>query len=587
MVDLKILHVAQGKAFADLAVTNGKIVNVHTREIYPGGVAVVGERIAVQGEIGYTIGPETKIIDADGQFIVPGFLEGHIHPESSCMSMTRFAEVALVHGTTSVFTDLHEIGIVSGLPGIEAALKEANDAGIKFYWVVPSHIPFFPGLETSGAIFDSSIISPALARPDAVGLSEVVSFYVNAEHSDLFKSIGAAHQNGRALVGHGPETKGKDWNAFVSVGITNDHEALDVEDVLLRTRNGVYAHLRHNLICETLPVLIKAVTEHKIDTRYICLATDDTSAITLTQKGHIDYLAQLAMKCGIDFVTALQMITINVANSFRMEHEVGSLSPGRYADINIISEGKNFTLFKTISRGKLIAQDGAMVTPMVDPVHPPVMLHTFHLKARPTAKDLVLAAPPWAKEAKVHYMTTLPWVPLTKGGETVLPVRDGHIASDPSRDIVHITVVERHLKTGNIGRGFVGGFGLREGAIASSVAHDNHNIVVIGVNPDDLALAVNRVVDLEGGIVMVKDGRVVHELALPLFGLLADLDAWTLARQRQLMLDTAKVWGCTVLEPFMFLSFVTLVGFPEYAVTDHGYVDCLQQKKVEPVLAFT
>jgi adenine deaminase len=183
-------------------------------------------------------------------------------------------------------------------------------------------------------------------------------------------------------------------------------------------------------------------------------------------------------------------------------------------------------------------------------------------------------------------MITEPWVPLTKGAEARLPVQDGHIACDPARDIIHIAVVERHRKTGNIGRGFLGGFGLREGAIASSVAHDNHNIVVIGSQPEDLALAVNRVVDLDGGIVMVKDGRVVHELALPLFGLLADMDAWTLSKHRQRMLDTAAEWGNKTLEPFMFLSFVTLVGFPEYSVTDHGYVDCLAQKKIEPVLEF-
>jgi adenine deaminase len=200
--------------------------------------------------------------------------------------------------------------------------------------------------------------------------------------------------------------------------------------------------------------------------------------------------------------------------------------------------------------------------------------------------DLVIAAKPGATSARVHYMTTLPWIPLTKGGETTLAVKDGHIACDPARDIIHIAVVERHHATGNIGRGFMGGFGLREGAIASSVAHDNHNIVVIGCTPEDCALAVNRVVDLEGGIVMVNGGRVVHELALPLFGLLADMDAWTLGKHRQRMLDTATAWGSVVLEPFMFLSFVTLVGFPEYSVTDHGYVDCMRQVKMEPVLEF-
>jgi adenine deaminase len=586
MPDLNLLHVAQGKRPADLAIVNGQILNVHTREIYPGGVAVCGDRIAAQGDIAYTIGPGTQVIDAQGLTVTPGFVEGHIHPESSCLSVTRFAEVVLAHGTTSVFTDFHEIGVVAGLPGIDAALAEGRTTGVRFYFVVPSHVPFFPALETSGGLFDASIIGPALRRPDAVGLSEVVSFYVNHEHADLFKSIDAANAASKALVGHGPHTHGADWNAFVTVGITNDHEAITAEDVLLRTRNGVYAHLRHCLICETLPALIKPLTEGRIDSRYLCLVTDDTSAIALTELGHMDYLARMAMSLGVDFVTAMQMVTINTAVSFRLEHEIGSLSPGRFADINLLSRGASFTVEKVISRGKLMAEAGRPVAPVEDPPPPAVCRRTFHLKAAPTAADLVFAAPPGKTRARVHYMRVLPWIPLTEGFETELPIRQGIIRSDPSQDVLHIAVVERHHRTGNIGRGFIGGFGLKRGALASSVAHDNHNIVTLGVEPEDLALAANRVAELHGGLVVAVDGRIVREIPLPQFGLLTPTDAWTLAGRRRELLQAASDLGCPLPEAFMFLSFITLVGFPEYSVTDHGYIDCVKQIKVEPLLAF-
>jgi adenine deaminase len=587
MPDLKLLHVAQGKRPADLAITNGQVLNVHTREIYPGGVAICGERIAAQGDIDYTIGPETQVIDAGGLTIAPGFVEGHIHPESSCLSITRFAEVVLAHGTTSVFTDLHEIGVVAGLPGIDAALAEGRKTGVRFFFVVPSHVPFFPSLETSGGLFDASIIAPALKRPDAVGLSEVVSFYVNHEHEDLFKSIDAATAASKALVGHGPHTHGTDWNAFVTVGITNDHEAITAEDVLLRARNGVYAHLRHCLICETLPALIKPLTEGKIDSRYLCLVTDDTSAIALTELGHMDYLARMAMGLGVDFVTAMQMVTINTAVSFRMEHEIGSLSPGRFADINLLSRGKDFTVEKVVSRGRLMAEKGRLVAPVKDPPPPAVYQRTFHLKSAPTASDLIFAAPPGASRAKVHYMKTLTWIPLTEGYETELPVRDGFIRSDPAQDVLHIAVVERHHRTGNIGRGFIGGFGLKRGAFASSVAHDNHNIVTLGVDAEDLAVAVNRVAELHGGLVIVVGGKVIKEIPLPQFGLLTPTDPWVLAKERHELLAIAKEMGCELVEPFMFLSFITLVGFPCYAVTDHGYIDCVKQTKAEALLGFS
>lgn len=585
-LDERLLGVALGREKADLVVRGERLVNVNTGEIYPGGVAVAGERIAAIGDVGYTVGEGTEIVEAGDGYIVPGFVEGHIHPESSSLSVTRFAEAVLARGTTSVFTDLHEIGVVGGMEAINVALDEARGTPLKFYFVVPSHVPFAPGLETSGGLFDADIISSALQREDSVGLSEVVSHYVVAGHEDLMASIDAARQARKALVGHGPDTRGPAWSAFAAAGITNDHESLDLEDVLLRVRNGVYAHLRHNLIVPTLPELIRAATERGVDTRFLSLVTDDTSAVALVHDGHLDHLARVALAEGVGFVTAVQMITLNPACSFHMEGEIGTLAPGRYADINVVSGPEDFRVLRTIARGKLVAEGGELADPLVVPERAPISANTFHLRAPATAADLVVPAKPGASEATVRFMRTLPWVPITEGDEATLPVVDGHVAADTDRDILHVAVVERHHRTGNVGRAFLGGFGLKRGAMASSVAHDNHNIVVMGANPEDMSLAAGRVAEIDGGIVLAEGGRIVGELALPIFGLLNDADARDLADERQALLDKAREMGCTVPEPFMFLSFVTLAGIPQFAVTDKGYVDCTRQAIVDPILSW-
>ena len=581
-----LIDVALGKQPADIVIVNGKLVNVNSGEIYEGGVAIAGDRIAAIGDVAYTIGAQTQTVDAGGNYIVPGFVEGHIHPESSNLSPVRFAQVALTHGTTSVFTDLHEIGVVAGIEGIYAALEEGKSTPLKYYFVVPSHIPFSPGLETSGGSIDAGIIKEALKREDAVGLSEVVSAYVAMGLPDLQESMAETRRQRKILAGHAPETRGPAWNAFVASGVTNDHEALDGEEVLLRVRSGVHAMLRHNLIVPTLPPLLKAVTDHRLDTRLVSLVTDDTTAVALTQEGHLDFLVRLALAQGIPFVTAIQMVTLNAAAAFNKTSEIGSLAPGRFADVNIVTGPEDLRVLKTIAKGQVVAEEGCFTAPLALPQHDSFMRGTFHLKAPVAAADLVIAAPAGTVSARVHVMRTLPWIPITSGAEATLRVRDGYLAADLEQDLLHIAVVERHRATGNVGKAFIGGFGLQRGAMASSIAHDNHNIVVMGVSPADMAIAANRVADMDGGIVLVDGGQVVAEIPLPLFGLLTDTDAWTLAGQREAVLAKAREMGCAVPEPFMFLSFITLAAIPEFAITDRGYVDCLKQQLIEPVLAW-
>jgi adenine deaminase len=576
-----------GKQPADLVIKNGKLVNVYSGEIYPGGIAVAGERIAAVGDVKYTEGEKTHILDAEGKYLTPGFIDGHIHPESANLSMTRFAEIVLSHGTTSVFTDLHEIGVVGGIEAMQAALEEGMQSPLKYFWVIPSHIPFSPGLETSGGRIDAGIIEKAMGMETAVGLSEVVSLYVAVEHPDLMKSLDSTRLNGKIICGHGPETTGPMWNAFVAAGVSNDHEALSAEDILLRIRSGVHAQLRHNLVVPTLPTLIKALTENSIDTRMVSLCTDDTTAVMLVSEGHMDYLVRLALEQGVDFITAIQMVTLNPAQAFHKEFFVGSLAPGRYADINIVEGPENFRVIKTIAGGKSAAEDYRPVDPVNKVTHKPVLLNTFHLKAQVKASDLVIPAKAGAIKARMHVMRTLPYVPITEGGEADLPVENGYIGSDIEQDLLHIAVIERHHKTGNIGKAFIGGMGLKRGALASSIGHDHHNIVVMGANPEDMAIAANRVAEQQGGIVLVEDGRVVEEILLPILGLLTDMDAWTLAEKRQTLLEEAKERGCSVSDAFMFLSFITLAAIPAFAITDKGYVDVAQQKQVDPVLSFS
>jgi len=590
-MDSHLFNVAMGKEPADLVITNGQIVNVYSGEIYPGGVAVAGDKIAALGEVAYTIGANTQVIDAQGQYLTPGFLDGHIHPESANLSLTRFAEVALCHGTTGIFTDLHEVGVVGGITAMSAALEEGKHTPLKFHWIVPSHVPFSPGLETSGGYVNYEIIEQALQRDDALGLSEVVSLYVAFELPDLMKSIDATNKLKKIVCGHTPEAHGPLWNALVASGVTNDHESLAAEEILQRIRSGVNAQLRHNLIVPSLPALITAITQNKVDTRLASLVTDDTTAVMLVQEGHLDYLVRQAIALGVDFITAIQMVTLNTAQAFHKDFEIGGLAPGRYADINIVSGPDDLRVLKTIASGRLVAEDNRLAQPIPLAQHHASLLNTFHLKRPVTAADLVIPAKAGATTAHLHVMRTLPWVPITEGGEADLPVcpgyaPSGYIACDLEQDLLHIAVVERHQQTGNIGRAFLGGMGLKSGAMASSIGHDHHNIVVLGANPADMAVAVNRVAELQGGLVLVENGQVLNEIPLPILGLLTDLDAWSLAEQRTALLNRARDMGCGVSDAFMFLSFITLAAIPAFSITDKGYIDVMQQKIIDPVLGY-
>lgn len=581
----KLLAVAGGREAADIVIKNGKLVNVYSAEIYEGGVAICGDTIAAVGEVDYTIGENTVVYDAHGSYITPGFVDGHIHPESTSLSIRSFAEIVLKHGTTTIMTDLHEVGVVGGLEAIEAILEEAADTDLKLYFVVPSHVPFSPYLETSGGTFNPEIIKKALNRPDAVGLSEVVGPYILAGFPDLLESMDITLANpGKTLQGHLPDMEGPALNMCLAAGVSTDHESLSGKDAVARLRNGCHLMIREGSAARGLADCVKPILENKLDTSRVSIVTDDLHTIDAVDRGHLDDAIRVALKAGVDFVTAIQMVTLNAARAFHKDLEVGGLAPGRRADINLTTGPENFKVNTVFAGGKIITENGKLLVHYDTPEHKPCLINTMKMAKHVKAEDFAIKAPTGAKKVRVQVMDTLPWIPITIGREAELPVKDGVIECSVDQDILYIAQVERYGKNGNIGKAFMGGFTLKSGAIASSVGHDNHNIIVLGTNFEDMAAAVNRVIEIEGGQVVMKDGKIEDEVAYPILGLLSDLSAEELADRKRKINEKIHAMGSIIPIPFMFLSFICLAALPNYAITDHGFIDVLKQQIIDPVL---
>lgn len=584
-MDKKLLAAAGGQAPADIVVKNGKLVNVYTKEIYEGGVAVSGDKIAAVGDVDYAIGEGTKVIDAGGNYITPGFIDGHIHPESTSLSIRSFAELVLKHGTTAVMTDLHEIGVVAGLEGIEAVLEEAGATDLKLYFVVPSHVPFAPDLETSGGHFNPEIIKKALERKDAVGISEVVGPYILNGFPELMESMDHVnHMPGKTCQGHLPDMEGPALNTCLAAGVTTDHESLSGEDALGRLRNGCHLMIREGSAARNMADCLKPILEQKLDTSRVSIVTDDLHTVDAVERGHLDDAVRTALKNGVDFATAIQMVSLNAARAFHLDDEIGGLAPGKRADINITTGADAFKVLSVISGGKQIVDNGKCLVSYPKAEHKPCLLNTTHLKNPITPDSFKIHAPEGAKKVKVQVMDTLPWIPITQGREAVLDVEDGIVKCDISQDVLYIAQVERYGINGNVGKAFMGGFHLQAGAIASSVGHDNHNVIVMGTNFEDMAKAVNYLIDIGGGQVAVKDGEILGAVEYPVCGLLSDLSGEELAEEKRKLNGIIHELGCPITIPFMFLSFICLAAIPVFAVTDVGFINVLTQEVVDPVL---
>lgn len=584
MMDQRLINVALGKEPADIVIKNGTLVNVHTRELYRADISIADKRIAGVGSLPKTVvGPKTAVIDATGKYLSPGFIDAHIHFESSMLTFTEFVNTILPLGTTCVASDLMEVTIVSGLEGLQAILEESRSLPVTLCYPVPSFMGDESEFQTTGSVLRPDMIEKLLQLPEAVGLAEVLVHPILAGSPESAHVLDVARKLGKTAEGHAPATMGAALHAYASTGIRSDHESSTKEEALDKLRNGLRVLMREGAASADLNECLKVITEDGIDPRHCAMVSDDVDALHLNVYGHMDHKIRMAIAAGVDPVVAIQMATLNPAESLKIDDLHGSISPGKYADIVLLSSLDECKIDSVIAKGELLVETGKLSKPFDQPEYSEVLLHTVTLKHQLKPENLLIKAPKNAVTATVHVIGASPVSLLTEAQQAEVQVQDGYLASDVDAEVLHIACIERYGKNGNIGKSFIRGFGLKRGAIATSVGHDHHNITVVGTNAEDMLLAVNRAVELEGALVVVAEGKILGELPLPIAGLLSRLDGVQVATIQKQLLQAMNALGCEMPSPFMTLSFITLIFIPDFGITDVGLFDVKKFTIVDPV----
>lgn len=568
--------VAQGRQGADTVIINARLINVCTREIIENtDVAISNGRIALVGNAKHCIKENTEVIDAKGQYIAPGFLDGHIHVESSMLSVSEYARSVIPHGTVGIYMDPHEICNVLGLNGVKYMIEDGKRTPLKNMVTTPSCVPAVPGFEDTGAMIGPEDVAMTMEWDSVVGLGEMMNFpgiLYSTDHAHGV--VGETLKANKIVTGHYslPET-GKGLNGYIASGVRCCHESTRAEDALAKMRLGMYAMLREGSAWHDLKEVSKAITENDVDSRFAVLISDDTHPKTLLNDGHLDHIIRRAIEEGIDPITAIQMVTINCAQCFRMDHELGSVTPGKCADIVFIENLTKINITKVIIDGNIVAENGTLISEIDEYKYPEDAMNSMHIKNVIT-KDSFNIYVENKEKVTARVMEIIPVKVGTYERHIELDVKDGKVQCDTSKDVLKAAVFERHKETGTVGYGFVKGFGIKEGAMASTVAHDAHNLLVIGTNDEDMALAANTLIECGGGMVAVKAGKVIGLVPLPIAGLMSDKPLKEMAQKVEELDKAWKEIGCDIASPFMTMALISLACLPELRLTNRGLVDC-------------
>jgi adenine deaminase len=575
-----LADVCMGRAAADLLITSGRLVNVHTREVHDGvDVAVKAGRVAMFGDAAHTRGPETEVLDAGGAYLVPGLIDTHLHVESAMVTVARFAEAVLPHGTTTVLIDNHEIANVLGLDGIRWMLEEGRALPLKVLLAVPSCVPALPGFEDAGAVLGVDDIRAALEWDGVAALGEMMNMPgVIESDPDTHAMIGAVLDAGLPVTGHWSLHGWTDHrlHAYAAAGIDSDHETVHCADALAKLRAGMWVQFREGSAWHDVAECVKALTEHGVDSRHALLVTDDMHPGTLASTGHLNHAVRTAIRAGIDPLLAIQLATLNAAEYIGYRHDVGSIAPGRCADILLVEDLAEL-------RPHLVLADGEPVSgeqPRYE--YPARARDTVRIARMPTAADLRVRAA--GDIARVRAIGMVPGELATEHRIVEAPVVDGEVRADGALDLAKAASIERHGGPGTIGLGFVQGLRLQRGAVASTVAHDNHNLLVVGMDDDDMLAAVARLRETGGGMVAIDGGKVIGEVRLPIAGLLSDRTVAEVADEVRGLDRAYRELGCPLEYPFMMVSFLSLGVIPALRLTNRGLVDGREFELVEVVV---
>ena len=582
----RLIDVAMGRSAADTVIRGGKWVNVYSGEIIADtDIAIAAGRIAFVGaDASHTIGDETQIIEAEGRYMVPALCDGHMHVESGMVTVTEFARAVIPHGTTSMFIDPHEIANVLGLPGVKLMHDDAASLPINVQVQVPSCVPSAPGLENAGAEFSVADVAEALSWPQTCGLGEMMNFPgVAMNDPKMLGEIAATQIAGKTVGGHfaSPDL-GRMFHGYVAGGPADDHEGTRKEDAVARVRQGMRAMLRLGSAWYDVAAQIKAVTEDGLDPRNFILCTDDSHSGTLVNDGHMDRVVRHAIAQGLKPVTAIQMATLNTAQHFGMEREIGSIAPGRRADIVLTSDLADLRAELVMAQGKILAENGVLTLdiPAVD--YPDFSKGTVKLGKTLAAADFDIPAPAGATEVRARVIGVIENQAPTKALEADLDVSDGLVQMDGGNDVCQIALVERHRATGDVVNGFVSGFGYNKPcAVASTVAHDSHHMIVIGTSKADMALAANHLGKIGGGITVFSQGEELATVELPIAGLMSDERAEIVAEKAAKMVAAMEACGCRLNNAYMQHSLLALVVIPELRISDLGLVDVTRFERTE------
>ncbi len=573
-----LIDVAMGYEFADTVITGGQVVNVHTGTIHADGIAVKGERIAAVGDVEYTIGAETRVIDAAGQYLVPGLIDPHCHQWHTYTNSTVFAACRLLHGSTAIAAGFYGHAIVNGIRASRFFLEELLASPVKAIFMVPTMcytqnrgigFPASPNAPSIEDLFD------ALNWPETKGIEEIspeLMLQRDQRDKGLLRLMEECLRQGKVIQGHSAGmTDDKITNALTAAGIMNNHEIVSVEEAKRQAELGQYVLIREGSACEDIRQVLPIVTQHGYSPRAFQLCTDAVTPDWMLERGQMDHVVRVAIKNGLDPITAIQMSTIQPAEFYRVNHDMGMIAPGRYADILFIKHLADFRISKVMANGKVWVEDGKLTEPLQNPKYPDWLYGTMNIDRVLKAGDFRVAAPEGSgATVNVRVITTKDGSLETPESIETLSVVGDAIQADPSRGINKICMIDRISGTGEIGVAFVKGFNIREGCIGTTADVFNQNIVLVGASDEDMAAAANETIKMDGGFIALRQGKVVASLPTPLNGIATDLPFDEVFKAQDRLLQAWRDMGCKLETPQTNLEFVSLVTIPYYKICTKG-----------------